>query len=110
MSSALTIAVVVSAIVSLTLTPMMAARLLRPASGKRSWLGRMVDAPLAAMQAFYRVTLGWALSARWLVLLITLATFAVTVHLYMDIPKGFLPEQDTGFITAETLAATDVSF
>jgi multidrug efflux pump len=44
------------------------------------------------------------------VLLITLGTVAITVHLYIAIPKGFLPEQDTGFVSAETLAATDASF
>jgi multidrug efflux pump len=107
----LTIAVVVSAIVSLTLTPMMAARLLKTPSGKpRSLLGRIAEAPVNGMLAFYRVTLDAALRVQWLVLLITIATVAITVHLYIVIPKGFLPAQDTGLVTAETLAATDVSF
>jgi multidrug efflux pump len=108
----LTIAVVVSAVVSLTLTPMMAARLLRaPAhESKRSLLARIADAPLQWMQSFYRVTLDAALRVQGLVLLIALATVAITVYLYIAIPKGFLPEQDTGFISAESLAATDVSF
>jgi multidrug efflux pump len=108
----LTIAVVVSAIVSLTLTPMMAGRLLHAQreGGQPSWLGRIANAPFAWMQAVYRVTLDAALRAQWLVLLIFIASVAITVHLYIAIPKGFLPEQDTGFASAETLAATDVSF
>ena len=108
----LTIAVVVSAVVSLTLTPMMAARLLRPhdPNAKPSLLGRIADAPLTGMQSFYRVTLDAALRVQGLVLLVALATVVITVYLYIAIPKGFLPEQDTGFISAQTLAATDVSF
>ncbi len=107
----LTIAVVVSAVVALTLTPMMCARLLRPPSARRrSWLARIGDAPFAAMQAVYRVTLDWVLRYRGFMLLVTAATLAATVALYVVIPKGFLPSQDTGFLTAETEAAQDVSF
>jgi multidrug efflux pump len=107
----LTIAVVVSAIVSLTLTPMMAARLLKPPSEKPpSWLGRIAEAPVKGMLAFYRVTLDAVLRVQWLMLLVTIATVAITVHLYITIPKGFLPDQDTGIVTAETLAASDASF
>jgi len=107
----LTIAVVVSAIVSLTLTPMMCARLLRPAQDRpRSWLARAADAPLAGMQSFYRVTLDAVLRQQWLMLIVTAATLVITIYLYIAIPKGFMPDQDTGFLTAETLAAQDVSF
>ena len=107
----LTIAVIVSAIVSLTLTPMMAARLLKPGSDKpQSLLAWIADAPLKGMQAFYRVTLDAVLHMQWLMLLVTIGTVAITVHLYIVIPKGFLPDQDTGLVTAETLAASDASF
>ena len=107
----LTIAVVVSAIVALTLTPMMCARLLRPATPRRkSWLGRAADAPLGAMQYLYRVSLDAVLRHQGLMLLVTAATLALTIALYITIPKGFLPDQDTGFLTAQTDAAQDVSF
>ena len=107
----LTIAVVVSAIVALTLTPMMCARLLRPAVPRgKSWIGRVADAPLAAMQVLYRVSLDAVLRHQGLMLIVTVATLVLTIALYVTIPKGFLPDQDTGFLTAETDAAQDVSF
>ncbi len=107
----LTIAVVVSAIVALTLTPMMCARLLRPAAPRRkSWIGRLSDAPLAATQFLYRVSLDAVLRHQGLMLIVTAATLVITIALYIAIPKGFLPDQDTGFLTAETDAAQDVSF
>jgi multidrug efflux pump len=107
----LTIAVIVSAIVALTLTPMMCARLLRRAAPRRkSWIGRVADAPLAAMQFLYRVSLDAVLRHQGLMLIVTAATLVLTIALYITIPKGFLPDQDTGFLTAETDAAQDVSF
>jgi multidrug efflux pump len=107
----LTIAVVVSAAVSLTLTPMMCARLLRPAPAARpSWARRAASAPFDAMLFLYRHSLDWVLRHRGFMLLVTLATLVLTVALYASIPKGFLPEEDTGFLTAETEAAQDVSF
>ncbi|HEY7646726.1 MAG TPA: efflux RND transporter permease subunit [Hyphomicrobiales bacterium] len=107
----LTIAVVVSAVVSLTLTPMMCARLLRPASeARRSWARRAANAPFDAMLYLYRGSLDWVLRHRSFMLLVTAATLVATVALYIVVPKGFLPDQDTGFLTAETEAAQDVSF
>ena len=107
----LTIAVVVSAIVSLTLTPMMCAKLLRPhheSDGNRvtRWLNGLVDGSVA----FYGRTLEWVLRHQPLTLLLTAATFAATIWLYVIVPKGFLPLQDTGLITAVTEAGTEVSF
>jgi multidrug efflux pump len=106
----LTIAVVASAIVSLTLTPMMCARLLRQGShvsrpwAERfsGWLDRAVD--------FYRDSLLWVLRHQFGTLMVTLITLAATIGLYVVMPKGFLPLQDTGLITAITEAGTDVSF
>jgi multidrug efflux pump len=107
----LTIAVVVSAIVALTLTPMMCARLLRPSKPRRkSWIARVANAPFTGMQYFYRVTLDAVLRHQGLMLFVTAATLALTIALYVTIPKGFLPDQDTGFLTVETNAAQDVSF
>ncbi|HKU94055.1 MAG TPA: multidrug efflux RND transporter permease subunit [Vineibacter sp.] len=107
----LTIAVVVSAIVSLTLTPMMCSRLLAAGRGVAAHqapgaLGRLVDRTVD----FYRVSLMWVLRHRTLTLLVTAATLVATVWLYLTVPKGFLPQQDTGMITAVVEGGTQVSF
>jgi multidrug efflux pump len=107
----LTIAVVVSAIVSLTLTPMMCAKLLRHegtegANPITRWFGSLVDGSVAA----YGRSLEWVLRHQTLTLVVTVITFAMTVGLYLVVPKGFLPLQDTGLITAVTEAGTEVSF
>jgi multidrug efflux pump len=107
----LTIAVVVSAIVSLTLTPMMCAKLLRHQTHGGSnrvtrWFNGLVDSSVAA----YGRSLEWVLRHQTLTLLSTALTVAATVWLYVIVPKGFLPLQDTGLITAVTEAGTEVSF
>ena len=107
----LTITVTVSAVISLTLTPMMAARLLRPARpGRPFFLVRWSEGLLNAMLRFYRVSLDGVLRRRVLTLLTALATLVATVWLYIIIPKGFMPQQDTGLLTVTTEAAQDVSF
>ena len=107
----LTIAVVASAVVSLTLTPMMCGRLLRKKEGGdgnaltrrfEDWTDRTVEV--------YRKSLEWVLLRQRATLIVTLATVAATIALYIVMPKGFLPLQDTGQITAVTEAGTDVSF
>ncbi|HKD27155.1 MAG TPA: efflux RND transporter permease subunit [Xanthobacteraceae bacterium] len=111
----LTIAVVASAIVSLTLTPMMCARLLRHVDGTASIVGRSALAARfnqlveRTVEAYHR-SLEWVLRHQPETLLVTLATLAATILLYVAVPKGFLPLQDTGLITAVTEAGTDVSF
>ena len=108
----LTIAVVVSAVVSLTLTPMMCGHLLRRrdhAEGEGTLAARFnryVDATVE----YYRRSLEWVLERPFQTLLVTLLTVAATVFLYVVMPKGFLPLQDTGLITAVTEAEVDVSF
>src|SRR5262249_10196719 len=106
----LTIAVVASAIVSLTLTPMMCSRLLREdghAGGKwATWFSGLVDRTVEG----YPRTLVWVLRRQFATLMVTLITLAATILLYMVMPKGFLPLQDTGLITATTEAGTDISF
>ena len=99
----LSVSVVVSAVISLTLTPMMCSRLLRPAEDEKpGLLARMADAGFGAMLALYRRSLGWTLRHEGLVLLVALATLVGTVWLYLVVPKGFLPQQDTGVIIAVT--------
>src|ERR1051326_14094 len=107
----LTIAVVVSAIVSLTLTPMMCSRLLRPAQeGGGSPLVRSFNRAVEWSVETYRTTLEWVLRHQGLTLATTLLTLAATILLYVVVPKGFLPLQDTGLITAVTEAGPEVSF
>jgi multidrug efflux pump len=108
----LTIAVVVSAIISLTITPMLSAKLLK-AEGhneKHNAFMRLVEAPLEWMANVYERTLDRALHHQPLIILITLATLALTVYLYAAMPKGFIPTQDTGLINAVLEAAPDASF
>ena len=112
----LSIAVIVSAIVSLTLTPMMCARLLRssrhagspniPTTTRPSLATRLGD----ALAAFYATTLAVVLRHRGLTLAMTAVTLALTVTLYAVMPKSFLPLQDTGLITVVLEADPDASF
>ncbi|MBY0611531.1 MAG: efflux RND transporter permease subunit, partial [Beijerinckiaceae bacterium] len=107
----LTIAVVVSAIVSLTLTPMMCSLMLKSKKSDRepAWL-RAAEAPVTWMANLYDRTLVWALRFRGFMLLITLFTVGLTVWMYVVMPKGFLPAQDTGLLTVVMEAAPDASF
>ncbi len=106
----LSIAVVVSAVISLTLTPMLCGRLLRPADEHPPGrLSRGLEAGFEAMLAGYRRTLGWALARQPLVLVIAVLTLAGTIGLYVIVPKGFLPQQDTGAVIAVTEGAQSIS-
>ena len=107
----LSIAVIVSAIISLTLTPMMCAYLLRhvPEQSTGRWR-RMVEWPVNAIAQLYENTLGWALNRPVLMLSLTFATMALTSALYIGMPKGFLPDQDTGLISIVLEASPDASF
>jgi hydrophobe/amphiphile efflux-1 (HAE1) family protein len=107
----LSIAVMVSAAVSLTLTPMMCARLLRPERGRRH--GRLY----AATEAFFKGMLNayerglqWVLRRQAFVLGVAIVTLVATVWLYVLVPKGLLPQQDTGFILGITDASPTISF
>ena len=102
----LSVAVVVSAVVSLTLTPMMCARLLRRTPQDKH--GR-IDALFTRGLEFYRRTLIFSLRHNRAVLLIAAATLVGTVLLYIAIPKGFLPQQDTGAIVVTTEGAQNIS-
>src|SRR6266487_3005533 len=107
----LTIAVVTSAVVSLTLTPMMCSRLLKHVGEEMTVPGlAAVSRFIDRMVAFYHRTLMWVLQRQRATLLVTFATIAATLILYVVAPKGFLPLQDTASITAVTEAGADVSF
>ena len=107
----LTIAVVTSAVVSLTLTPMMCSRLLKHSHEEMTVPGLgLVNRFIDWMVDFYHRTLLWVLKHQFATLVVTFATLGATVGLYVIAPKGFLPLQDTASITAVTEAGVDVSF
>ncbi len=106
----LSVSVIVSALVSLTLTPMMAGRLLRAHADERpGWLSRQTERGFLALLGFYRRTLDLSLRHQALVLTVAVLTLFGTVALYIIVPKGFLPQQDTGVIVAVTEAEQSVS-
>ncbi len=105
-------AILVSGFVSLTLTPMMCARLLKGhhENEKKTLMDRIVDPVFNAVLTGYRVCLDLVLKARLLVLILTIATVGLTVKMYMDIPKGFFPVEDTGLLRGATEGPPDTSF
>ncbi|WP_245845818.1 multidrug efflux RND transporter permease subunit [Thiomonas delicata] len=107
----LAVAIVISAFVSLTFTPMLSARLLRHVPEEKQ--GRLFRASGRAFERLadgYARALAWVLRHQPLVLLLAAGTLLLTALLYMVIPKGFFPVQDTGLIQATTVAPQDVSF
>jgi multidrug efflux pump len=108
----LSFAVVISGLVSLTLTPMMCAQLLRheDPNAQHGWLYRISERGFDASASFYLWGLDWVLRHRNLTLAFTLLTLVATGVLYVAIPKGFLPLQDTGLLIGTTDADQDISF
>ena len=108
---AISVAILVSGFVSLTLTPMLCARILTPVdhSAREGLFGRTSDLLIGKLTAFYRITLDMVLKARLIVLLLTIASIYFTIQMYIDIPKGFFPTEDTGFLTASSEGPTDTS-
>jgi multidrug efflux pump len=114
----LTVAVITSAAVSLTLTPMMCSRLLRqpPLAGQGrvggafGALTRRLNRTIEWAVDGYQASLEWVLRHERATLLVTIATLIATIWLYVIVPKGFLPIQDTGLIKAVTEAGPEVSY
>ncbi len=104
------ITVIISAMVSLTLTPMMCARFLRQEHGDHGRFYRIIEAGFDGMLDFYRRTLEVALRHRFITLLVFLATVTTTAVLFISIPKGFFPTQDIGLIVGITDANQDISY
>jgi HAE1 family hydrophobic/amphiphilic exporter-1 len=106
------VAIMISGFVSLTLTPMLCARVLRNhhEGEKQNIVLRMFEAGFNVCLRAYEWALDVVLRFKVVTLAVTLATLAGTVYLYVDIRKGFFPTEDTGFISATTEAATDISF
>jgi hydrophobic/amphiphilic exporter-1 (mainly G- bacteria), HAE1 family len=106
----LSMTIVVSAAVSLTLTPMMASRFLK--SAKESHHGRLYalsERGFDAMLNGYERGLDFVLKFRFMTLLVFFATLALSVYLFIIVPKGFFPQQDTGLLTGISEAAQDIS-
>jgi multidrug efflux pump len=107
----LTVAIAVSLVVSLTTTPMMCAKFLRPAHDQRhGFLYRLSERGFDLIHSFYAKTLRSVLRHPQLTFVITLVTVAVSVYLYIIVPKGFFPQQDTGRIGGAIVADQDISF
>ena len=113
----LSLAIIVSLVVSLTATPMMCALFLRVEHGpglersrRRSWFLRGTEAGFAHMQRFYERTLAWSLDRSLMVMLVLAATVVLNVYLYVVIPKGFFPQQDTGSLQGMVQADQSTSF
>src|SRR6476620_8298228 len=107
------VAIVVSGFVSLTLTPMLCARVLgshHPEGEKQFFVLRMFERFFEWMLSTYQWTLDKVLAFKPIVLGITLATFFITIALYIVVPKGFFPTEDTGYVIGITEGATDISF
>jgi multidrug efflux pump subunit AcrB len=106
----LSMAIAVSAVVSLTLTPMMCSRLLRRPSESHGKLYRASERVFEGMVAFYDRGLRWVLRHQVIMLGVTLLAIAASVGLFIVVPKGLFPQQDTGLITGFSDAPQDVSF
>ena len=104
------IAVMVSALVSLTLTPMMCSRFLRHDHAAHGWIYRVVEAFFEGLLGFYRRTLDVVLRHQFITLMVFFGTMALTVFLYIVIPKGFFPDQDNGIVFGISEGAQDISF
>ena len=107
----LSAAILVSLVISLTTTPMMCARVLRPESEEKPGrLSRFIARMFARLLHFYERTLRSALAHRRIMLASLLVTVALNVYLYIIVPKGFMPQQDTGRIQGNLVADQSISF
>ena len=116
----LSVAVMISLVISLTTTPMMCAWLLkskaqldadaRKPPGRLAFIPRWFESAYNRMHRGYEVSLDWALGSRLLVMLILLAVIGLNVFLYVKVPKGFFPQQDTGQINGGLRADQSISF
>ncbi len=109
----MSIAILLSGFIALTLTPMLCARMLNHKSlheERPGFLSRKFEAGYNAMARAYRISLDATLKVQWLMLLITVASFAATIWAFGAVKKGFLPTEDTSIVIVRTEAAPDTSF
>jgi HAE1 family hydrophobic/amphiphilic exporter-1 len=105
-----TVALILSLAISLTLTPMMCARLLKPEVKQHGWLYRVLERGFDRLLALYERGLKVVFRHQFATLMVMLGTIVATGYLYVVIPKGFFPQQDTGMIVGITEASQDISF
>ncbi|MDX2203670.1 MAG: efflux RND transporter permease subunit [Hyphomicrobiaceae bacterium] len=105
-------AIAVSTVVALTLTPMICGQYLRADPGRRRepLVSRLMNRGLDRVIAVYRRSLTVALNHNWLVVMVMIVTVVLTVRLFMTLPKGYFPQDDTGLVFGMTQASAEVSF
>src|SRR6202041_2727655 len=107
----LSVTILVSAVVSLTLTPMMCAKLLKhDPEAQNGRFYKLSERGFEAVIGFYGRTLKWVLQHQTMTLIVAVATLLLTIVLYVIVPKGFFPVQDTGIIQGISQASEDISF
>ncbi|MCL2760473.1 MAG: multidrug efflux RND transporter permease subunit [Desulfuromonadales bacterium] len=106
----LSIAIMVSLVVSLTVTPMMCATFLKEEKERHGFIYRISENMFKALHNGYDRSLKWALNHSRIMLLMLIVTIAVNIYLFIIIPKGFFPEQDTGRLIGNVQASQDISF
>ncbi len=106
------VAIITSGFVSLTLTPMLCARVLKGHHGeeKQNFVLRWFEALFEKMASVYQWSLDWVLRHKSIMLIVTLSTIVGTIWLYIVVPKGFFPTEDTGYVIGITEANTDIAF
>ncbi len=109
----LSVAVLISLVISLTTTPMLCAMLLRheePGTHKRpAWPARWLEAGYDAMLRVYARSLDWALGSQWIVMAVLVAVVGLNIYLFRHIPKGYFPQQDNGQLNAGFRADQSIS-
>ena len=103
-------AILISGVVSLTLTPMLCSRFLKPPGARQNAFQRSSEKVFDGMRDLYGWTLRGVLRHRFLTMLTAAGTLAATIYLYGMVPKGFIPSQDTGQLSGTTEAPQDISF
>ena len=106
----LAVSITLSAVISLSLTPMMCAQLLRPAKRDPGRVARVLEGGVGALVRAYAAALRVVLRHRGAMGAVTVATIATTIWLYTQIPSGLFPQQDTGMLTGTTQGPQDISF
>jgi HAE1 family hydrophobic/amphiphilic exporter-1 len=103
-------AIVISGVVSLSLTPMLCSRFLKPPGARQNAFQRSSEKVFDGMRDLYGWTLRGVIRHRFLTMLTAAGTLAATIYLYGLVPKGFIPNQDTGQLSGSTEAPQDISF